>query len=130
MLKICIPQEDLPYFNKIIDQYPESVDKSPIKGFDGAAFFEIFIEISRELVPLVLSALDVYLNYVSVKMQRKELDNSEDENDNNDSPNSFEVTLKYGSQMIKYSNTNLKTNNPHEILKKLADVLEMAIEED
>ena len=131
MLKICIPQKDLKYFNEVIEQHPDSVEKTPIKGFDGGDFFEIFVEISLELLPLILTVLDVYLNYVSVKMQKKDLQASiEHKNDNDDSENDFEVIIKYGSQMIKYSNADLKKDKPHKILEKLASVLKMSIDED
>lgn len=131
MLKICIPQKDLKYFNEVIEKHPGSVEKTPIKGFDGGDFFEIFVEISLELLPLILTVLDVYLNYVSVKMQKKDLQASiEHKNDNDDSENGFEVVIKYGSKMIKYSNADLKKDKPHKILEKLASVLKMSIDED
>ena len=130
-----IKKEDESYFDEILKEYPECLEISRIKGFNGVDWVQLIFETSKEFLPIILATLDVFLSYMAVKIQRKDLDlhNKEAgflEKDlvsksecHREEPR-FEIKIVCGSRMLTYSNDDLEECDPKCILEKIADVLD------
>lgn len=130
-----IQKEDESYFDEIIKKFPEHLEKSHIKGFNGLDWVQLIVETTKELLPIILATLDVFLAYMAVKIQSKELDlhNREAALSEKDlvskseihrEEHKFEIKIICGSEKIIYSNDDLGETDPKDILKAIAEVLD------
>lgn len=135
MLIMYIKKEDESYFDEILVKHPESIDKSNTKGFNEIDWVKLIIETSKELLPIILTSLEVFLAYMAVIIQSKDLElhNREVELLEGDLSNKikcdkdkhrFEIKVVYGGKRLTYTDDDLKNGDPKDILKKIAEVLE------
>lgn len=128
MIIININENELSYFNDIIKNNPENTDAAPLRGFDGANFYQIIFDASIALSTQFLTALGLYLNYKVSKKQlefkQQELNSNDNDSDNdNNEQDKFELKILSPSKKYIYSSDNLDEKKVNEIIEKITDIL-------
>ena len=134
MLIIHLPESDLSFFEKTIEENKESIDLSHIRGFDGTALAQIIIDSYVAVSTSVLTALGLYLTYRANKKsddnQKKELELKEKElqmkekESNTKQEKQFEIRVIKGTQTIIYTDTSLdNVDDPKKIVDSIGKML-------
>ncbi len=71
MIAISILDEDLHFFDELLEKYPEEITISYDTGADGLSILQIIIDASNSMIPLVISVVGMLLNYKAQKMAEK-----------------------------------------------------------
>ena len=135
MLIIHLPESELSFFEKIIEENKYSIDLSHIRSFDGTALAQIIIDSYVAVSTSVLTALGLYLTYrvnkKSEENQHKELDLKEKElqmkeRELNATEEKFEIKVSNGKQTITYTNSDLTNFDTDSIIESISNILKQS----
>lgn len=135
MLIIHLPESDLSFFEKTIEENKESIDLSHIRGFDGTALAQIIIDSYVAVSTSVLTALGLYLTYRANKKseenQDKELELKEKELRMKEkeliaTEDKFEIRVSNGKQTITYNNSDLTNLDTDSIIDSISKMLKQS----
>ena len=135
MLIIHLPESDLSFFEKTIEENKESIDLSHIRGFDGTALAQIIIDSYVAVSTAVLTALGLYLTYRANKKseenQDKELELKEKELRMKEkeliaTEDKFEIRVSNGKQTITYNNSDLTNLDTDSIIDSISKMLKQS----
>jgi hypothetical protein len=128
MLIIHLPESDLSFFEKIIEENKELIDLSHIRGFDGTALAQIIIDSYVAVSTSVLTALGLYLTYRANKKseenQDKELELKEKELIATEEK--FKIRVSNGKQTITYTNSDLNNLDTDSIIESISNILKQS----
>ena len=136
MLIIHLPESDLSFFEKTIEENKESIDLSHIRGFDGTALAQIIIDSYVAVSTSVLTALGLYLTYRANKkseenkdkeleLKEKELQMKERESSTKQEEQ-FEISVKTGTQTFTYTNSDLTYLDTDSIIDSISKMLKQS----
>lgn len=126
MIAIKVLDEDLHFFDDLLEEYPEDITVSYDTGADGLSIVQVIIDVTNVMVPAVVSVVGLLLTYKAQikteQLHQKELGLKEKEIElNTQAKEEVEIRVTNSGEMsILIKSNDLKSNG---VMKDSVDTI-------